>query len=55
MIATMFMMGTKYDCNLYKKEDCIRQIGLHKENMIAILVIKGAKYNCNINYKSVHI
>ena len=51
MIATILMMGPKYECKYYNNRDWIwlqssLQIG---PNMIAMLVTKGTEYECNLN------
>ena len=57
MIAMIFMMGTKYDCNDSYYGDWIwLQSSLQRgPNKIVMLVRKGTKYDWNLNSESDHI
>ena len=56
MIAIIFIMGTKYDCNLHNKEDQIWLQWWTKwgPNMNAIFITKGTKCDCNLKYETDH-
>ena len=57
MIAIMFIMGTKYNCNLTSEMDYIWLQWWSKwgPNMNAICITKGTKYDCNLNSDSGHM
>ena len=57
MIATILMMGLKYDCNDSNNRDWIwLQFSIQSgSNIISMFARKGTKYECNLHSESNHI